>query len=131
MGVFIKATGGVLVALVLYIVLAKQGKDISMLLTTAVCSMIAAAAVQFLEPVIAFLEKLRILGNIDPEMLGIILKTVGVGIIAEITGLVCTDAGNAALGKTLQFLAAAVVLWMAIPLFTGFIELVEEILISL
>lgn len=130
MDVFIKAACGALVALLIYLILAKQGKDVSLLLTVAACCMIAAAAVNYLEPVVGFFEKLQNLGQLDSEMFGIILKAVGMGILAEITALICADAGNSALGKTLQFLATAVILWMSVPLFTSLIELVEEILVS-
>ena len=128
MDVFIKAAGGVLIALVLYLILAKQGKDFSLLLTVAVCCMVAGAAMTYLEPVIVFFKKLQALGQIDTEMLTIILRAVGIGLLSEITCLICTDAGNAALGKTLQLLASAVILWMSVPLFNSLITLVEEVL---
>lgn len=128
MDIFIKAAGGVLVALVLHLILAKQGRDISLLLTIAVCCMVASSAVSYLGPVIVFFEKLQTLGQIDSGMLEIILKAVGIGLLSEITCLICTDAGNAALGKTLQLLASAVILWMSVPLFNSLISLVEEVL---
>ena len=128
MDVFIKAAGGVLIALVLYLILAKQGKDFSLLLSVAVCCMVAGAAMTYLEPVIVFFKKLQALGQIDTEMLTIILRAVGIGLLSEITCLICTDAGNAALGKTLQLLASAVILWMSVPLFNSLITLVEEVL---
>ena len=128
MDVFIKAAGGVLIALVLHLILAKQGKDISLLLTVAVCCMVAGAAVTYLDPVIVFFEKLQALGQIDTEMLTIILRAVGIGLLSEITCLICADVGNAALGKTLQLLASAVILWMSVPLFNSLITLVEEVL---
>lgn len=130
MDVFIKVTAGILVTLVLYLILAKQEKDLSTLLTVAVCCMVAAAAVSYLEPVIRFFHNLQELGGLDPEMLSVILRAVGIGLLAEITGSICTDAGNAALGKTLQILASAVILWMSVPYFTSLITLVEEILVS-
>lgn len=130
MDIFLKAAGGVLIALVLYLVLSKQGKDVSLLLTVAVCCMVAAAAVNYLKPVIDFFETLQSIGQLDSGLLRIILRAVGIGLLAEITGLICTDAGNAALGKTLQLLACAVVLWMSVPLFTNIITLIEEILVS-
>ena len=130
MNVFVKAAAGVLVALILHLILTRQGKDFSVLLTVAVCCMMAAAAMEHLEPVIAFFEKLQTLGQLDSSMMTIILRAVGIGLLAEIVGLVCSDAGNAALGKTLQILASAVILWMSVPLFTSLIELVEEILVS-
>lgn len=131
MDIFVKTLCGVLIALVLYLVLAKQGKEISLMLTIAVCCMIAVAAVKYFKPVIDFIEKLQTLGQLDTEMVSIVLKSAGIGMLAEITSMICNDAGNAAMGKTLQILTAAVVLWMSVPLFTSLIELIEEILLSI
>lgn len=130
MDIFIKATGGILIAIILFLVLSKQGKEFSLLLTVGVCSIVAAAAVGYLEPVVVFFERLQTVGQLDPSLLRIILRAVGIGMLAEITGLICADAGNAALGKVLQILASAVILWMSVPLFTSLLDLVEEILVS-
>lgn len=129
MDIFIKSAAGTLVALIMYLILAKQGKDISVLLVVAVCCMLATAAMQYMEPVITFLNRMQQLSNLDSAILQIILRAVGIGVLAEITSLVCTDAGNAALGKTLQFLAVGLVLWLSLPLFTELIDLIEEILL--
>ncbi len=128
MDVFLKAAAGVLITAVLGIAIARQGKDISLLLIVAVCAMVVAAAVTFLEPVMEFLQRLESLGNLDSELLKILTKAVGIGLLAELTGLICADAGNAALGKAIQILATAAILWMSIPLMTALIELAEELL---
>ena len=130
MNIFIKAAAGALVALILHLILARQGKDFSVLLTVAVCCMMATAAMEYLEPVIVLFEKLQTLGQLDSDMMMVVFRVVGIGLLGEIVGLICSDAGNAALGKTLQILASAVILWMSVPLFTSLIELVEEILVS-
>jgi len=131
MDVFLKATAGVLIALILTLILSKQGKDFSLLLTVLVCSVVSAAAINYLTPVVNFFDRLQSIGKLDPDFIKILLRAVGIGLLAEITGLICSDAGNAALGKTLQFLAGAVVLWMSVPLFTSIIDLIEEILLPL
>lgn len=128
MDVFIKAAGCIIVTTILILVLSRSGKDISLLLSVLVCSMVALTAMHYLEPVFSFIEKIQILGNINNEMLNIVLKAVGIGLISEFTNLVCTDAGNAALGKTLQFMGTIVVLWLSIPLLDNIISLVEDIL---
>ena len=61
-------------------------------------------------------------------LIAILLKAVGIGILSEITCMICTDSGNAALGKVIQFLTSAVILWLCIPLFTQLIELIEGVL---
>jgi len=118
-------------SLILTLILSKQGKDFSLLLTVLVCSVVSAAAINYLTPVVNFFDRLQSIGKLDPDFIKILLRAVGIGLLAEITGLICSDAGNAALGKTLQFLAGAVVLWMSVPLFTSIIDLIEEILLPL
>lgn len=131
MDTFLKATGGILIALILYLILSKQNKDISLLLTVLVCCMVSAIAIGFLEPVFDFFTKLESIANVDRQMLSVILKAVGVGLLCEIVSLICSDSGNASLGKIVQILASCVILWLSIPLFTRLIELVEEILVAI
>lgn len=128
---FLKVTAGVIVTLILYLTLSKQGKDFSILLTIAVCSMLVVMATSFLEPILDFVDKLITLGNFDTDVLQTLLKSVGIGLLTEVTSLICADAGNASLGKALQILATVVILWLAIPLFTALINTVEEILVAL
>ena len=131
MDTFLKSAAAALIAMILCLVLSKQGKDFSAILSILACCMITIAAINYLQPVIDLVYELQTLGKLDENMLRIILKAVGIGIIGEITGLICVDAGNAAMGKTLQTLASAVILWMSVPLFQGLLELIQEILVSL
>lgn len=128
MEVFIKAVGATMLAVILGLTVAKQSKDISLVLVIAVCSMIALAAMNYLQPVIDFFNRLQATAGLDPEMLKILLKAVGIGMLAQICGLICADSGNAALGKALQILASAVILRMTIPLLTKLMDLLEKIL---
>lgn len=117
-----------LLAVVLVPAVAKTEKDISVLLTMAVCCLVAAAALSYLEPVLDLLWELKALGDLSGEMLEILMKAVGIGLVAEIAGMICADAGNGSLGKTLQILASTAILYLSIPLFQAFLTLVQEIL---
>ena len=128
MDTFCKAAAAVLLAVVLVPAVAKTEKDISVLLTMAVCCLVAAAALSYLEPVLDLLWELKALGDLSGEMLEILMKAVGIGLVAEIAGMICADAGNGSLGKTLQILASAAILYLSIPLFQAFLTLVQEIL---
>ena len=128
MDVFLKAAAGVLLAVIFILILAKQGKDLSLLLIIAVCCMVIGAAISFLHPVKELLSHLQTVGQVKSDTLTIMLKAVGIGLITEVTCLICTDAGNAALGKTLEFLSSAVILWLSIPLLNELIELLDNIL---
>ncbi len=131
MNVFIKAIAGVLLALILWICLGKQNKDFSTLLTLTVCAMIFAASVSFLRPLVQFVVKIRQIGNLDSDLVSVVIKSVGIGIIGEICALICKDAGNESMGKALQFLTATVVLWISIPVFEKLLTLLDNILGSL
>ncbi len=128
MDLYLKIIAGVLLTVVVCLVLSKQGKDFSVMLVIMGCCMCAAGAAKYLQQIISFLEKLQLLGNLNSELISVLLKTAGIGILSEIVSLICTDSGNGALGKTLQILSTGVILWLAIPVFTQLMELVEDIL---
>ncbi len=128
MEMFLKTTAGVLTALILWLCLNKQGKDFSVLLNLAVCTMIIAAGFAFLKPVLDFVENIRSVGNLDGQLLSVILKVVGIGLITEVCTHVCKDAGNESMGKSLQILSSVMILWMSIPVFEKLLSLLDEIL---
>ena len=128
MDIFLKSAAGVLIAIVFSLILTKQGKDLSILLIIAVCCMVIIAAVSYLSPIMDLLNRLQSIGKVESDTLLIMLKAVGIALIAEVTSLICTDSGNSAVGKTLQFLSTAVILWLAIPLLNELLQLLETIL---
>ena len=128
MDLFLKAVAAALITAVIGLVLARQGKDMFLLLTLAACAMIGAAAFTFLKSVISFLQRLTEMTKLNTDLLAVILKTVGIGLVGELAGLICSDAGNAALAKSIQILTTAVILWLSIPLFESLLDLVQSIL---
>ena len=83
-----------------------------------------------MQPVIDFMIRLQSLGQLDPELLQTVLRSVGIAMLSEVTSLICADAGNASMGKVLQILGCAVILGMSVPIFSTLISLIEEILVS-
>jgi stage III sporulation protein AD len=90
--------------------------------------MVGVLAFTYLKPVVDFIHTLQDTAQLDDAMLEILLKAVGIGLVGEIASLICTDTGNAALGKSLQMLSAAVILWLSLPLLTQLLELLQQIL---
>ena len=125
---FLQAAAGVLLTVILVLALGKEGKQTALLLVLAVCAMVGALAMAYLEPVIEFINKLCTVGKLNAEMLGILLKVVGIGLVGEIAGLVCADSGNASLGKVLQLLSAALILRLSLPLLEQLLDLLEQIM---
>ncbi len=103
-------------------------KDVALLLSVLAGCMVLTAAMTYLAPVMDFFRRLQQAAQLDEALLGVLLKAVGISLVAQIVGLICSDAGNAALGKALQILAAAAVLWISLPLLEELLGLIERIL---
>ncbi len=128
MDMLIKTTAGILLAVILGLTISKREKDLTLLLSIAVCCMAVGAAFTYLEPVFHFFDKLQSVGELNTELFEILLKAVGIALLSEVVAMVCADAGNATLGKVLQLLSTAAILWLAIPLLEQLLELIETIL---
>lgn len=128
MNIFWKTAAGILTAIILWINLNKSNRDISVLMTLSVCAMAIIGSAALLQPVVSFVKKLQGIGELDSDLVSVVLKVVGVGIVTEIAVLICKDAGNESMGKALQFVSAASILWMSIPVFEKLLDLLEKIL---
>lgn len=128
MAEYLQWTAVILIGLILSLVLGKQSRDMSLLLTLAVCVLVCLGALEFLEPVTELLWELRRLGGLDSQAVSILLKAAGIGLLSELAGLLCADAGESALGKALQILSNAAILWLSLPLFRQIIDLIGEVL---
>jgi len=128
MTLFLQVCGAVLLTVILVLTLKSHNKEISTILAIAACCMIALAAFNYLQPVLEFLQSLEAIGELDDTMVETLLKVTGIGIIAEIANLVCKDAGNESMGRSMQLLGTAVILYCSVPLFHALIELMQKIL---
>ena len=128
MDTFLQAAAGVIAALIMWIVLSRQGKEYALILSIGACCLVLLVVLRFLEPVVQLMEKLQQMGSLQPEWLSVMLKAVGIGLVVEMGSLICQDAGNAALSKTLQILGAVTVLWLSIPLVNRLMDLIGQIL---
>lgn len=128
MDIIFKSSACAMIAVILGLAMNRHGKDYAILLSLAVCAMIAMIALRYLEPVLDLFDTLREIGGLNNELVQILLKVLGVSLISQISCMICNDAGNSALAKSLQILTAAVILWLSLPLYNGLLELIKEVL---
>ena len=128
MELYLQAIAAVLLAVIIYLVVNGYNKEMALLLTLAACCIVMSIAGRYIQPVIDFLDDLQVIGRLENTYLSILLKVVGISFLAEVASLICADAGNSTLGKTLQMLAACVILWLSIPLLSSLIQLIQDIL---
>lgn len=125
---YFKAVAAALITAVLCMVVSRQSKETAVLLSVFSCVLILFWAMGYLDSLMAFFESLQRIIGLEGDGFEILLKVVGIGMVGEIASLICTDAGNAALGKTLQILGTVLVLCLSLPLFQSLLDLVGRIL---
>lgn len=125
---YFKIMAGILITMILCLLLPKQKTDTTILLCLAVCAMALVGMLAYMQPVIDLYTRLVSLGNLPEELLGNLLKITGIGLLSQIATVICMDAGNQSLAKTLQILTTTVVLWLCIPLLEQTLSLLENIL---
>ena len=128
MGEYLRWAALVLTGLILSLTLSKQAKDFSVLLTLAVCTLVCIGAMEFLKPVTQLLHQLQQLADLDSDALNILLKCALIGVISELAGVLCSDAGEGALGKALLICSNAAILWLIVPLVQQILTLIGEVL---
>lgn len=126
MDIFWKATGLSLIIIILVLGIGKS--EFSVLLSIAGCCMVAASAVSFLKPVWELIWEIEAVGELQDGMLRILLKAAGISLVSELAGVICADAGNGALSKTLHLLSCAVILYLSIPVIRTLVTLIQDIL---
>ena len=125
---FWKAIAVILLTVILSVTLGKTEKDIALVLSIAACCIILVIAFQYLTEVISFLWEWGSSIQWLNSCIGSLLKITGVALTMELTGLISADAGNSALGKAMQILGNAVILYLSLPLFEHFLSIVQEIM---
>ena len=128
MGEYLRFAAAALIGLILVLVVGRQSRDLGMLLSLAVCVLLALGAMEFLEPVMELLNELKRLGELDCGAVGILLRCAGIGMVSELAGLLCADAGEGAMGKALQICANAAILWLSLPLLRQVLTMIGEVL---
>ena len=114
--------------MILVLVLKEGNPGIGGLLSVLTCSIVLIAALSNIRPIADFLGAVEAVAELDNSLVKTLFKIVGISVTAEIAELICTDAGNHAMGKALQFLATGVIICLAIPMMTAFLNLIEGIL---
>ncbi len=123
-----KITALALVAVILCVLIRENQKPLSMLLSLLTCVGILMLCITFLEPILEVFRKLVGLSGADDEIVSPMLKVAGVGLLTQISAGICQDAGESALGKTVELCGTILAMYAALPLLLAVLELVENMM---
>lgn len=116
------------IGVVLCLIMAKNAKDHTTVVVIMLCCGICSVAVGFLSSILQLLNTLAQISGTGSVWMEILLKSVGLSIIGDTVSNICSDAGQASVGKTLQLLTTVVIMWISLPLIRHLLELIQSIL---
>ena len=128
MELYLQSVALILISAVLGLLLKGYHPSFMPILSLTAGCLVLAGLVRYLQPVAALLRQIRDLADISSPMLSALLKAVGISLIAQLTELICRDAGQNALGKVISMLSNAAILWVSLPLIEALLELMQEVL---
>ena len=123
-----RCSGAAMVAVVLILTLRRQSGEMALILSVLTCCILLLTGLRLLQPVLDFLRRLQQIGNLDFQMTAILLKSVALALLGEITALVCKDSGNEALGKAMGIVCTAAVLYLSLPILDALLTMLEGVL---
>lgn len=90
--------------------------------------LILLVALRFFKPIIEMLEQLRTLSGLSGTIAAPLIKVVGIGILTQIAGSICDDAGEHTLHQTVEIAGNVLSVYVSIPLLAAVLDLLEGIL---
>lgn len=84
-------------------------------------------SVRLLDPVIAFLSRLRSADSASGQYYSPLLKCLAAAVITKLGSAVCKDAGQNAASAVIEFIGTLVALSASLPLLEAFFSMLEEL----
>lgn len=113
---------------ILALILAKQTRELSILLTIACSVAIIGISFGFLEPIVDFVTELRLLGELEQGQVAILLRSAGMCLVTELACGICEDVGQSTLAKMVRFCGNVALVYIALPLLTAVMDVLKELL---
>ena len=123
--IFKIAAVGIIVT-ILNQVLVRSGREEQATMTTLAGLVVVLMNVA--EPVVSFLSELRQLAGLEPALLQPLLRTVGIGLLTQLTASVCADAGESTVARLIELCGSVLGIYTALPLLEAVLSLLRTML---
>lgn len=117
-----------IVTALLALTLRGQRPEFAMLLSLGCGIFVLLALMGQMKEIMTGLEKIMSGLSEQSDLTSIILKALGICIVAELGSQCCRDAGEAAIAAKVELVAKAALVLMSMPVFTSLMETAGELL---
>ncbi len=128
MDVMLKISALAVLAAVLCVLLRQNEKVSALALSVLACVSVLILGFQFMQPVWSIVERLRELSGLSNGLTAPLFKVVGIGLLTQIAGSVCTEAGEASLAKAVEISGTLLSVYASLPLLAAVLSLVEKLI---
>jgi stage III sporulation protein AD len=127
MEIFKIAAIGVIAALMI-VFLRESKPELALIVSLAAGALILIFVVDYLVQAFQVFEVLMEKSGIDKDLIGAIIKIVGIGYITEFSANICLDSNNKALADKIQFGGKVLILVISLPLLNAMIDIILSLL---
>lgn len=114
--------------MLLGLVLKKGNGVLALLLTLAACAAMTVSIVRLAEPVVFVSVGASPAGRTGAALLQPLLRTVGIGLLTQLTASVCADAGESTVARLIELCGSVLGIYTALPLLEAVLSLLRTML---
>lgn len=122
----IKLSGLVFCALALILVFKNLKNEYSLFVRLSITIAVSVATITLLQPIFTFIEtitrNLEIYGYIP-----VLIKSLGIALIVQITSNCCNDAGESTLGERICLFGKLEIIALSLPLISKLLSLISKV----
>lgn len=128
MGVMIRIAAVAILAAVLCVMVRQEEKAVAMGLSALSCAVVLVLGFRFLQPIWTLLKELEALSGLGGGVMKPLFKVVGIGLLTQIAGSICSEAGEVSLAKAVEISGTVLAVYASLPLLASVLSLVEKLI---
>lgn len=128
MEVMMKISAVAVLGAVLCTLLRQNEKAVALGVSILACTVVLVLGFRFFQPIWSIVEKLKELSGLSEGVTKPLFKVVGIGILTQIAGNVCSEAGEASLAKAVEISGTVLAVYASLPLLASVLSLVEKLI---
>jgi len=126
MDAFLKILGVVLAGVAAVMLLKENGFRI----VSSICCVcfVGILAAELMAPILDMVTQLVKMTSVSEAVFAPVMKATAIGILAQIAGGICADAGEKTLERAVEFGCVLAVLYVSLPLFSAAADMLEKLM---
>ena len=117
-----------IVGCIFILLLKPKAAEIGLMLSIGVSVLVFILGIELLRGIFDFINLLQNATNLSPEMIGPVMKVVGIGIVSRISADICKDAGQTAIGNVVELIGTITALFVSLPLMQTVFQMIGRLL---